>query len=325
MMIKQYQVIGLALALLLSPMAMAQKHTKQQTAHARPASKPVPRDLDVDPIKTELTADGQLNLASAKAMIVRQSTGETLYAKNANAPTPIASLTKLMTAMVVLDAGLPMDDVIRINDADVDTLKGTGSRLRLGTELSRRELLEIALVASENRAASALGRSYPGGATAFIRAMNTKAKLLGMMDTRFADSTGLNTGNISTAEDLVKLVNAAYQYNDIRAVSTLATSDVPVRGLRDPLHYMNTNALVRKGEWVIGLSKTGYIKEAGRCLVMQAEISGEPLIIVLLDSQGKNSRLGDAQRIRKWLEQGNLLTAGLAKPRLHLSEFNSQH
>jgi D-alanyl-D-alanine endopeptidase (penicillin-binding protein 7) len=250
----------------------------------------------------ELNATEMLELGSSKALIINQETGETLYAKNTNTPTPIASVTKLMTAMVVLDAMLPLDEYLTVTNADIDTLKGTSSRLRIGTKLPRAELLRLALMASENRAASALGRNYPGGLPAFIKAMNHKAYELGMMDTRFVDPTGLNSGNISTAEDLVKLVRAAYEYNEIRQESTAVSQAVLVNGRRNPTNFVNTNALVRKGDWVIGLSKTGFISEAGRCLVMQAEIGGQQLIIVLLDSVGKLTRIGDANRIRKWIE-----------------------
>ena len=249
-----------------------------------------------------------LQLGSSKALIINQQTGEILYAKNTNTPTSIASVTKLMTAMVVLDALLPMDEYLTVSSADIDTLKGTGSRLRVGTSLPRGEMLQLALMASENRAASALGRYYPGGLPAFIKAMNTKAYELGMFNTRFVDPTGLNSGNVSTAEDLARLVNAAYEYPEIRQVSTAPSQEVAVSGNRHRMNFVNTNALVRKGDWVIGLSKTGFISEAGRCLVMQAEIVGQPLIIVLLDSAGKLTRIGDANRIRKWLE-GNQFSA----------------
>lgn len=245
---------------------------------------------------------GELRLASSKALIVNQNTGETIYAKSTNTPTPIASVTKLMTAMVLLDQHLPMDELISVGDGDVDMLKGTSSRLRVGTTLSRQEMLQLALMSSENRAASALARTSPMGMNAFIAAMNRKAGDLGMTNTRFSDPTGLNSENVSTAEDLVKMVKAAYQYQEIRAASTSAERQVPVAGSRHPLEFHNTNILVRNGSWDIGLSKTGYINEAGRCLVMQAQIADQPLIIVLLDSWGKYTRIGDAQRIRKWIE-----------------------
>lgn len=246
-----------------------------------------------------------LKLASAKALVINQTTGEVLFAKNTDIPTPIASVTKLMTAMVMLDARLPMDELLSISDEDVDYLKGTSSRLSVGTTLTRGEFLQLALMASENRAASALGRHYPGGKSAFVAAMNNKAQMLGMKSSHFVDSTGLDSNNVSTAEDLVKMVNAAYYYPEIRQVTTLPSQEITLYGRQNPLNFVNTNALVRSGNWVIGLSKTGFINEAGRCLVMQAEISGQPVIIVLLDSAGKMTRIGDANRIRKWVENND--------------------
>ncbi len=256
------------------------------------------------PAVDSFDGSGDLQLGSSKAMIVDQSNGEVLFAKNTDTPTPIASVTKLMTAMVMLDAKLPMEELLEINDADVDYLKGTSSRLTLGTHLSRHDLLQLAVMASENRAAHALGRNYPGGIYAFVSAMNKKAAGLGLTNTHFKDPTGLSSDNQSTAEDLVKMVHVAYQYPEIREASTTQSHPVWVNGRDYPIAYNNTNVLVRNSDsnWVIGLSKTGYISEAGRCLVMQAEISGKSMIIVLLDSSGKNTRIGDAQRIRKWLE-----------------------
>ncbi|CAG0977708.1 partial serine-type D-Ala-D-Ala endopeptidase (penicillin-binding protein 7), partial [Gammaproteobacteria bacterium] len=204
-----------------------------------------------------------------------------------------------------LDAHQPMDELLTISEAELDTLKGTSSRLRVGTTLSRRELLELALMASENRAAAALGNNYPGGFTAFVAAMNAKAAALGMTRSRFVDGTGLNSNNVATAEDLAKMVKAAYQYPEIRQASTTTGLDVPVHGVRRMVEFRNTNVLVRNSDWTIGLSKTGYINESGRCLVMQAQIAEQPLIIVLLDSWGKYTRIGDAQRIRKWIESSN--------------------
>ncbi|OIR04903.1 D-alanyl-D-alanine endopeptidase precursor [mine drainage metagenome] len=258
------------------------------------------------------TYDGSasLHLASAKALVINQLTGETVFAKNINQSTPIASVTKLMTAMVMLDAHLPMDEVINISDEDVDYLKGTHSRLSVGTGLTRGELLQMALIASENRAAAALGRNYPGGITAFVSAMNHKAEMLGMRSTHFVDSSGLNSSNVSTAEDLAKMVNAAYHYPEIRQVTTTASQEITPYGRANPIHFVNTNALVRGSNWSIGLSKTGFINEAGRCLVMQAEISGQPMIIVLLDSVGKQTRIGDANRIRKWVEYNDANSLG---------------
>lgn len=244
-----------------------------------------------------------LELSSSKALVINQLTGETIYAKNTNVVTPIASVTKLMTAMVTLDAHLPMDDILFIGEDDVDYLKGTSSRLAVGSALTRAELLQLALMSSENRAAAALGRNYPGGIQAFVTAMNLKAAMLGMKDTHFVDSSGLDSSNVSTADDLVKMVNAAHQYPEIRQITTTASQEVQIYGHRNPTNFVNTNALVRNdSNWIIGLSKTGFINEAGRCLVMQAEITGQPLIIVLLDSVGKFTRIGDANRIRKWLE-----------------------
>lgn len=253
---------------------------------------------------------GPLELASSKALVINQLTGETIFAKNTNQSTPIASVTKLMTAMVMLDAHLPMDDLLYIADEDVDYLKGTRSRLSVGSSLTRGELLQLALMSSENRAASALGRNYPGGNDAFISAMNRKAVLLGMKSTHFYDATGLNSNNVSTAEDLVKMVNAAYHYAEIRQVTTTASQEITLYGRQNPVNFVNTNSLVRGGDWVIGLSKTGFINEAGRCLVMQAEISGQPMIIVLLDSVGKLARIGDANRIRKWIERNDAGSLG---------------
>lgn len=251
-----------------------------------------------------------LHLASAKALVVNQATGETIFGKNTNQMTPIASVTKLMTAMVMLDAHLPMDEIIVINDEDVDYLKGTRSRLTVGTALTRDELLQLALIASENRAASALGRNYPGGIMAFVRAMNRKAEALGMKSTHFVDSSGLDSNNVSTAEDLAKMVNAAYHYPQIREVSTTASQAITPFNRARSINVVNTNSLVRGSNWMIGLSKTGFINEAGRCLVMQAEISGQPMIIVLLDSVGKQSRIGDANRIRKWVEYNDANSLG---------------
>jgi D-alanyl-D-alanine endopeptidase (penicillin-binding protein 7) len=251
-----------------------------------------------------------LQLASAKVLVINQLTGETLYAKNTSTLTPIASVTKLMTAMVMLDAQLSMDELLLITDEDVDNLKNTHSRLSVGTSLSRGELLQLALMASENRAASALGRNYPGGINAFIHAMNQKALSLGMQSSHFSDPTGLDSTNVSTAEDLARMVNAAYHYPEIRQVTTTVSRSISPYAHGNALKFVNTNVLVRGSDWVIGLSKTGFINEAGRCLVMQAEISGQPMIIVLLDSVGKQTRIGDANRIRKWIEQNEASSLG---------------
>jgi D-alanyl-D-alanine endopeptidase (penicillin-binding protein 7) len=239
-------------------------------------------------------------LASASVLVTNQTTGEVLLEKNAQSVVPIASITKLMTAMVVLDGQQGLSETVRVTEEDIDILKGSSSRLPVGTELSREEMLRLALMASENRAASSLARNYPGGLPAFLAAMNRKAAAIGLTDTRFHDGTGLNSGNVSSARDLTKMVAAASRYPLIREYSTTAEHEVAVAGrLR---RFANTNALVRGGEWEIGVSKTGYISEAGRCLVMQAWLHDKPLIIVLLDSVGKFTRIADAQRIRKWLE-----------------------
>lgn len=242
----------------------------------------------------------KLSLKSAAAIIVDQQSGEILYGKNPGSVVPIASITKLMTAMVVLDAGLNADEAVAITDDDIDLEKGSRSRLSVGSMVTRDELLLIALMASENRAAHALGRSYPGGLVAFVQAMNHKAQMLGMNDSKFVDPTGLSSSNVSTAEDLGKMVRAAHGYPRIRGYSTATSYEVNT-GQRT-LAYRNTNRLVSNEGWNIGLSKTGYINEAGRCLVMQATLKARPVIIVLLDSLGKMTRIADANRIRKWLE-----------------------
>ncbi len=246
------------------------------------------------------SAGQKLALRSAAAIIQDQETGEILYGKNASTVTPIASITKLMTAMVVLDAGPDLNETITISSEDMDALKGTHSRLKPGASLTRDELLRIALMASENRAAAALGRTYPGGFDAFKRAMNHKAQMLGMNGSRFDDATGLSSANVSSAEDLVKLVRAAHQYELIRSYTTLTGHEVHVAGR--PLAYRNTNRLVANDSWNIGLSKTGFTNDAGRCLVLQARLAERKVIIVLLDSWGKLSRIGDANRVRAWIE-----------------------
>jgi D-alanyl-D-alanine endopeptidase (penicillin-binding protein 7) len=245
-----------------------------------------------------------LFLRSASALVLDQRTGQPIYEKNPQVETPIASITKLMTAMVTLDAGLPLGEEITVGDEDLDRVKGTGSRLRLGTTLSREELLHLALIASENRAAAALSRAYPGGRGAFVEAMNRKALALGMQHTHFVDGTGLSSSNRSTAVDLARLVDAAYRYPLIRRISTTGSYEVSMPGRQHArqVAFNNTNPLTKWDKWEIGVSKTGYISEAGHCLVMQASIAERNVIIVLLDSWGKYSRIGDANRIRKWME-----------------------
>jgi D-alanyl-D-alanine endopeptidase (penicillin-binding protein 7) len=244
---------------------------------------------------------GVLNLKSSTALVVEQGGKRVLYAKNVDAVVPIASITKLMTALVVVESGLPLDERIVISKEDRDGIKGTRSRLQIGTELTRADLLKLALMASENRAAAALTRAYTGGASAFVAAMNHKAVELGMWNTRFVDGTGLSSENVSTARDLVLLVGAAYGHELIRGYTTDSSHTVELaRGQK--LHYSNSNRLVNNAGWHIGLSKTGYISEAGRCLVLQAKIAAQPVIIVLLDSWGKLTRIGDANRIKRWIE-----------------------
>ena len=240
-----------------------------------------------------------LDLRSSVAMVLDQQSGQTLFQKNAEAVLPIASITKVMTAMVVLDAAQDPYEVIEITTADRDTERFSGSRLPIGSKLSRAELMQLALMSSENRAAHALGRSYPGGIAAFVPAMNAKARSIGMDDSRFSDPTGLSSGNISNARDLARMVRAAHGYPQIRRFST--ATDLTVELGPRPTTFRSTNRLVDDPGWEIGLQKTGYISEAGKCLVMQARVDSRPVIIVLLDAAGSQSRFADAQRLRKWL------------------------
>jgi D-alanyl-D-alanine endopeptidase (penicillin-binding protein 7) len=241
-----------------------------------------------------------LALKSSVAYVMDQDTSEVLFSKNPEAVLPIASLTKLMTSLVVVEAKLALDEVLEVTEEDIDTEKGSRSRLAVGTRLTRMEMLHLALMASENRAANALGRHYPGGLPAFVEAMNRKATALGMADTRYVEPTGLSSNNRSSAPDLARLVKAAYNFPLIRELSTSPEHAVDLG--RRTVQFRNTNGLVRNPTWDIGLQKTGYIAEAGRCLVMQAQLAGRKLILVFLDSAGKYSRLGDAERVRHWLE-----------------------
>jgi len=245
-------------------------------------------------------AQDALDLRASVAYVVDQDTHEVLVSKNDQAVLPIASITKLMTGLLVSEAKLPLDEMLTITQDDVDTEKGSTSRLRVGTTLSRGELLHIALMASENRAAHALGRSYPGGLTNFVSLMNQRARELGMQDTSYVEPTGLSSKNQSSARDLATLVNFAYGDPLLREYTTSQGSQVAVG--RRTLRYNNTNRLVKNPAWDIGLQKTGYITEAGQCLVMQARIAGRMLIMVLLDSTGKLGRISDAERVRRWLE-----------------------
>ena len=245
-------------------------------------------------------ASDPLDLRSSVALVMDQDTREVLISKNDGAVLPIASLTKLMTGLVITEARLPMNEMIVISQDDVDTEKGSRSRLKVGAELSRGELMHLALMSSENRAAHALGRTYPGGLAAFVQLMNAKAQALGMKDTRYVEPTGLSSKNQSSAKDLATLVAAAYTEPQLRELTTSPGHAVEVANRT--LQYNNTNRLVHNPSWDIGIQKTGYISEAGQCLVMQAKVAGRKLIMVFLDSSGKYTRLADAERVRRWVE-----------------------
>ena len=254
--------------------------------------------------------DDALDLKSSVALVIDQDTHEVLFSKNDHAVLPIASLTKLMTGLLISEARLPNDELITITQDDVDTEKGSRSRLTVGTTLSRGELLHLALMSSENRAAHALGRTYPGGLATFVSIMNAKAKMLGMKDTRYVEPTGLSSRNQSSAQDLALLVNAAYSDPTVRSLSTSPEYQVEV-GNR-VLQFNTTNRLVKSPDWEIGVQKTGYISEAGQCLVMQAKVAGRKLIMVFLDSAGKFSRIADAERVRRWVEATHASTGSPA-------------
>jgi D-alanyl-D-alanine endopeptidase (penicillin-binding protein 7) len=244
--------------------------------------------------------EDELDLRSSVALVIDQDTREVLLSKNDSAVLPIASITKLMTGLIISEAKLPMDETITISQEDVDTEKFTGSRLRVGASLTRGELMHLALMSSENRAAHALGRTYPGGMNAFVEAMNQRARLLGMNDTRYVEPTGLSSRNQSSAQDLARLVAVASTDPILREFSTSPERQVEV-GNRT-MQFHTTNRLVKNPAWDIGLQKTGYISEAGQCLVMQAKVAGRKLIMVFLDSAGKLSRIADAERVRRWIE-----------------------
>ena len=283
-MTHQHIIRLILLPLLLGPLlAFAAGEPTQQAMLAKP-----------DPAK--------LWLRSHAAMVVDQRSGQILYEKRADETLPIASLTKLMTAMVVLDGNLDMNEIIKITRADKDTLKFSRSRLPVGTRMTRSDMLKMALMASENRAAAALARTWPGGRKAFYTAMNNKARDIGLNNTYFAESTGLQHKNISTARDMVRLMQAAWGYPRIRELSRQAEDQVWLFNKKAALDFRNTNRLTRRPRWQIGLSKTGYIKESGRCLAMQTTIAGRDLLVVLLNAQGRLSSFGDSGRIRQWLE-----------------------
>jgi len=248
-------------------------------------------------------------LSARSVLVVDREQDQVLFEKNSTERLPIASITKLMTAMVVLDAHQPPNQLLTVTEADVDRLKHSRSRLPVGTRLMREELLHLALLASENRAASALSRNYPGGERAFVDAMNRKARFLGMLSTHFDDPTGLTPTNTSTARDLARMVRAAYTYPTIRAITSSPEYVVEQHGRLDGVRFRNTNRLVRSGAWEIGLSKTGYIEEAGRCLAMEAEIGGRPTLIILLHGEGRGSHFADAVRLRQWIERREMLSS----------------
>ncbi|MEQ6340929.1 MAG: D-alanyl-D-alanine endopeptidase [Gammaproteobacteria bacterium] len=280
---------------------------RQRVRHAKSSVRHVTRTTHARKVTPRRYAvarsdDGRLVVMSSMVLVVSQDNEQTIYAKHSDIRSPIASLTKLMTAMVVLDANLPLSEPLMITQDDVDMLRGSSSRLPVGSILSREDMLHLALMSSENRAASALSRAYPGGRRAFVEAMNRKAREIGMTQGHFIDPTGLHAENSATAQDLVKMVKASYQYPLIRRFSTSESYDVALNEHSLPVHFRNTNALIKNDNWDIGLSKTGYINEAGRCLVMQARIAQQPVIIVLLDSQGTYARIGDANRLKKWIE-----------------------
>ncbi|MCD6674813.1 MAG: D-alanyl-D-alanine endopeptidase [Burkholderiaceae bacterium] len=250
-----------------------------------------------------------LSLESAVALVLDQRSGEVLFEKNSRAVLPIASISKLMTAIVVLDAKLPLDEMLEISEADVDTERFTRSRLRTGTRLTRDELLHLALMSSENRAAHALGRHYPGGMPAFVAQMNRKAQELGMTSSGFVEPTGLSSSNVSSARDLALLVQAASRYPLIREYSTASALSVDTG--RRTESYRNTNRLIDRSDWEIGVQKTGFISEAGNCVVMQARIASRPVVMVLLDAEQRTARVSDSLRIRQWVE--GLGTSGVRR------------
>ncbi|MDO4998277.1 MAG: serine hydrolase, partial [Neisseria sp.] len=241
-------------------------------------------------------------LSSQSALILNDKTGEALYQKNANRVMPIASISKLMSAMVTLDARLNMNEMVTITEAEIDRLKGTGSRLSIGTTLTRAQMLHLSLMSSENRATAALGRTYPGGMAAFVAAMNQKAQQLGMYNSRFYEPTGLDFRNVSTANDLAKLVAAAAKYPQIRRDSTSMSGSVYTSNGKQET-YRNSNALVREGTWEVDLQKTGYIREAGRSMVVKTKVGGQPVTIVLLNSPTSATRVNDARKIQTWMLQ----------------------
>ncbi|QYF92610.1 D-alanyl-D-alanine endopeptidase [Massilia sp. PAMC28688] len=297
---------AVSLATSLSPAVMAKKGAAPAAESARKAdagarkAKPVRRKAR--PARKYAQRIARMGMLKSSAVLVLDAaSGKVLYQKNARRVMPIASVTKLMTALVVLESGLNLREKLTVSDADVDRLKYSSSRLRVGTRLSRNDMLHIALMSSENRAASALGRHYPGGKAAFVRAMNARARALGMKRTRFVEPTGLSSANVSSPEDLAKLTMAAQRQPLIRRFST-DKLHVVAQG-RSSTTYRNSNRLIAGGKWRIGIQKTGYISEAGRCMVLHATVGGRAVVMVFLDAHGKFARAQDAARVRTWLAQ----------------------
>lgn len=318
-------MLGLAalvcVGMMLPESAVAQSQTPQASApkKAAPAKVTVKAAKSTERGVADFTKDGGPNVISHAAMVFDQATGRPLFAKNAEMIVPIASITKLMTAMVVLDAKQNLDEPVIIDSADIDTLKNSRSRLPVGTAFRREDLMRLALMASDNRAAAALGRTYPGGMAAAVEAMNTKAQSIGLQSTHFVDPTGLAPGNVASAQDLAMMVAEASKHPQIREFSTAPELFVTLPNSKHAMGFNNTNALVKSQGWNIGVSKTGFINEAGKCLVMQAMIGNNPVIIVLMDSWGKLTRIGDANRVKKWIESGKyalVQTSPLASPLL---------
>jgi D-alanyl-D-alanine endopeptidase (penicillin-binding protein 7) len=280
------------------------RHGHRKVIYQRVAYTPGLQAVPVAPTAGDLAGlrsiHDSLALKSNVAYVYDQTSSQVLFEKNAAVALPIASITKLMTALVVVEAHQDMNEVLEVTADDIDRVKHSSSRLQVGSRMSRADLLHIALMSSENRAASALGRNYPGGITAFVAAMNAKAKAVGMNDTHYVDSTGLSSSNVSSARDLAKLVVAAHEHPIICQYST--DQQYVVDTGRQALQYKNSNHLVLNPTWEIGLQKTGYISEAGRCMVVQAKIEGRPVVMVFLDSKSKEQRMADAGRVRKWLE-----------------------
>lgn len=295
------RAVGLASRAPAAPTMNVSLRKSAPLALAAPAAAAAAGAAAASDIEITLDENGMPALGSSAFYVVNATSGEVLLERNSAAVLPIASITKLMTAMVVLDGGQELSELLSISQGDIDLLKGTGSRLGVGTLLTRGEMLHLALMSSENRAASALARYYPGGERAFVEAMNVKARLLGLWNTRFHDSTGLNPRNVSSPRDLAKMVSASASYPLIRQFSTSPEYHVEdVRGRT--LRFGNTNGLVNSPEWAISVSKTGYISEAGRCLVLHTWLNKQPVVMVLMDSSGRYTRTADAQRVRKWLE-----------------------